>query len=258
MGKQVATSTEEEVLELERLVRFKGFYPLRCEQDEYEVLARDDERREAAFQREMVQTVSRWLEMGEAKLPAGCFCVSIPGNDDEWAIDAPLNESQRVLNCDRRVCGDDRIQVMGFGASNATPWRSPRECTEAQIKEALDTAAKDLDEDRPVIANIHVPPYGSNLDDAPAVDEDLRLVIKGGAPVFGPVGSHAVRGFLTDYQPCLGLHGHVHESRGTWKTGNCFALNPGSDYGSGALQAAVVTVDLKKKKVSGHQFIMAG
>ena len=50
-------------------------------------------------------------------------------------------------------------------------------------------------------------------------------------------------------EPLLGLHGHIHESRGAVRIGRTLAINPGSSYEEGALQGALVTLDTKKAKI---------
>ena len=40
----------------------------------------------------------------------------------------------------------------------------------------------------------------------------------------------------------IGLHGHIHESRGAQKIGRTLCVNPGSDYSSGVLRGAVVDI----------------
>ena len=67
------------------------------------------------------------------------------------------------------------------------------------------------------------------------------------------VGSTAVREFIEEVQPLLGLHGHVHEGRGTVKLGHTLCINPGSDYTSGMLNAAIV--EIAGNRVITHQFI---
>ena len=57
----------------------------------------------------------------------------------------------------------------------------------------------------------------------------------GGKPHMVPVGSPAIRRAIERYQPRLGLHGHIHESRGSQKLGKTICLNPGSEYGEGVL-----------------------
>jgi Icc-related predicted phosphoesterase len=53
----------------------------------------------------------------------------------------------------------------------------------------------------------------------------------------------------------LSLHGHIHESKGSARIGSTLALNPGSSYEEGILQAAVVTIDEKKRKVKNYQLV---
>jgi Icc-related predicted phosphoesterase len=103
------------------------------------------------------------------------------------------------------------------------------------------------------VVNVHVPPFGTQLDDAPMLDADLRVTQVMGQVKFAPVGSTAVRDFLLERQPLLGLHGHIHESAGIRRLGRTIAINPGSDYATGALHGALVT--LKDGKVAAHQLV---
>jgi len=64
-----------------------------------------------------------------------------------------------------------------------------------------------------------------------------------------PVGSTAVRDSINKHQPLLSLHGHIHESRRIKRMGRTLAINPGSVYGDGVLQGAVVELDVKKAKI---------
>ena len=43
-------------------------------------------------------------------------------------------------------------------------------------------------------------------------------------------GSTTVKDAIPKYQSMLGLHGHIHESKGTSKIGRTLCLNPGSEY----------------------------
>ena len=85
------------------------------------------------------------------------------------------------------------------------------------------------------------------------LDENLRVVQVLGQVKFAAVGSSAVRDVLTDVQPLIGLHGHIHESSGTRRIGRTLAINPGSDYGTGVLNGALVT--LQDDKVIAHQMV---
>jgi Icc-related predicted phosphoesterase len=64
-----------------------------------------------------------------------------------------------------------------------------------------------------------------------------------------------VRDAIQLFQPLLSLHGHIHESKGAARIGRTLALNPGSSYEEGILQAAVVTIDTKKRKVKNYQLV---
>jgi Icc-related predicted phosphoesterase len=95
------------------------------------------------------------------------------------------------------------------------------------------------------IFSLHCPPYGTGLDDAPELTEDMSLKHAGHAT--RPVGSTAVRQAIEDFQPALSLHGHIHEARGSSRLGRTLCINPGSSYEQGQLLGAVVELDGKKK-----------
>ncbi len=61
--------------------------------------------------------------------------------------------------------------------------------------------------------------------------------------VMQSVGSEAVRRVLERHQPMLGLHGHIHESRGAVRIGRTLSINPGSEYGDGVLRGALIDLD---------------
>jgi hypothetical protein len=93
-----------------------------------------------------------------------------------------------------------------------------------------------------------VPPYKSNLDEAPELDENLRPKMAGQA--LKPVGSTAVREVIETNQPLLSLHGHIHEGRGVSRIGKTLCINPGSMYEQGTLLGALVR--LGKHKIEDY------
>jgi Icc-related predicted phosphoesterase len=103
------------------------------------------------------------------------------------------------------------------------------------------------------IFNLHCPPYDSGIDDAPILDEDLRPRIGIQGLEMAPVGCKAVRNAIDKYQPLLGLHGHIHESKGAVKLGRTLCINPGSEYSEGVLRGVIVTV--KPGETPTHMFI---
>ena len=104
------------------------------------------------------------------------------------------------------------------------------------------------------IFNFHAPPYGSNLDNAPKLDADMNYVSGGQALI--PVGS--TRGPRGD----PGLSARPSRSTATSTrararsgSGRTLAVNPGSSYEDGVLQAAIVDLDEKKGTVKRYLLI---
>jgi hypothetical protein len=98
------------------------------------------------------------------------------------------------------------------------------------------------------IFNLHVPPFNSNLDEAAELDENLRPKYAGQSLI--PVGSKAVREVIEESKPLLGLHGHIHEGRGTARIGKTLCINPGSMYEQGTLLGALIK--LGKEKIDNY------
>jgi hypothetical protein len=143
--------------------------------------------------------------------------------------------------------------MVSMGWTNPTPWHTFREAEEPELAKRIETALAAAAEPERTIFNFHAPPYGSNLDNAPALNADLTYV--SGGQAIRPVGSTSVHESIERFQPVLSLHGHIHESKGAARIGKTLALNPGSSYEVGILQAAVVTIDEKKRKVKNYQLV---
>ncbi len=67
-------------------------------------------------------------------------------------------------------------------------------------------------------------------------------MIENSQPVYYGAGSQAVADAIERYQPTVGLHGHIHESRGMTRYGRTQAFNPGSEYGEGVLRGLIVAI----------------
>ncbi len=141
-----------------------------------------------------------------------------------------------------RVRLDDEHEMITTGYSNITPWRSPRELPEPELAERIRGMFEQVEDPQRLVAVLHPPPYGTELDQAPAIDEEFRVQTEGLGTKMASVGSTAVRDFILEAQPLLGLHGHVHESRGAQWLGRTLCINPGSEYTAGSLSCAVVTL----------------
>jgi Icc-related predicted phosphoesterase len=59
-----------------------------------------------------------------------------------------------------------------------------------------------------------------------------------------------LRAVIEKTQPVLGLHGHIHEGRGSSRIGKTLCINPGSMYEQGALLGALVK--LGKNKIESY------
>jgi Icc-related predicted phosphoesterase len=154
--------------------------------------------------------------------------------------------------------GEDPLDLEGYtmvslGWTNPTPWDTFRELPEDELGKRLDAITAKVTDPRRTIFNFHAPPHGSGIDEAPALDADMNYLAGGRA--MRPEGSTSVRAAIERVQPLLGLHGHIHESKGAVRIGQTLALNPGSSYEEGILQGALVTLDPKKNKVKSYVLV---
>lgn len=244
-GRDQKVKGEEAARDLERRIRFNGFYPLRCDPSEMGRLQEDPAYRDETFRRVMAEELERWLALAHERLGGSSVRIFVmPGNDDPWEFDEVLARApDPVENVEGRVVGFDGLQMLSSGWANPTPWDSPREKIEEELLETFEKLREELEPGVPAIFNLHVPPYDSTLDMAPELTEDLHVVRKGGEVSMVPVGSTAVREFIERHQPILALHGHIHESRGAARIGRALCVNPGSTYGEGVLDGAIIDID---------------
>jgi uncharacterized protein len=240
-GEPVSVPVEEEQrlrAEINRL----GFYGVRMEAREVDRLREDPAYVAERFRAEIVAQVRTWCDLAAERLPDEVRCIITPGNDDPFEVDAVLEDASRVECPERELCELGPVLLASLGDVTPTPWNTDREYSEAELKRRIGDMLDAVPADRRAIVNFHCPPYGSGLDVAPELDETLRPVLRGGRPSFIPVGSTAVRDAIKRYQPAVGLHGHIHESRAAQKIGGTLCLNPGSDYTADLLRGAVVDI----------------
>jgi uncharacterized protein len=219
-----------------------GFYPVRMEPDELAGLQADPAALDRLFRNEIVAQLQRWCDLAAERLDPDVRCIITPGNDDPLEADAVLVEHPRVECPEGELCDLGPVVMASLGVVPYTPWDTERETSEEDLGKQISGMLDQVPEGRSAILNIHCPPYASGLDDAPELDDTLKPVIRGGRPSIVPVGSHAVREAIQRYQPTVGLHGHIHESRAAQKIGQTLCVNPGSDYGSGVLRGAIVDI----------------
>jgi hypothetical protein len=250
-GETHRIETETELEHIETQIRNRGYYPTRVSPDELNALNEEDGSIDRRFTSEMISTLDRWLDMADSKLRGGEIpCIVNGGNDDTFDIDAVVEASPCVTFAEGKLVDVEGFSLVSMGYTNPTPWDTFREAPEEALAKRIDDVVTQVPDMGKAIFNFHAPPYGTGLDDAPALDENLRPMH--GGVVMKAVGSTAVRDAIVKHQPMLSVHGHIHESRGVKKMGRTLAMNPGSVYGDGVLQGAVIDLNLKKGKVDRY------
>ncbi|HID93898.1 MAG TPA: metallophosphoesterase [bacterium (Candidatus Stahlbacteria)] len=235
---------EKDLEEFAKKVRMISYIPYVTTPEEAAEIGNNEEKREKLFEQLECKVVKYWLTLIPDRVPDKCKIIISPGNDDKFSIDEVIRSDPRVIFGEEEVVKlDDEHEVLCCGWSNPTPFDSPRECSEDELLTKLEAVVAKVKNLETAVFCIHVPPYDSQLDMAPKVDENLNVVVAGGKPQMIPAGSRAVRRIIEKYQPLLGLHGHIHESPGFIKIGRTECLNPGSEYAEGVFKGYLVEID---------------
>ena len=243
-------TTDEEMKEMVKRVRSRGYYPYVTNPDELLDLQNKPELVHEIFRYEVLRVVQQWMDLADKKLDGTDLKVYCsPGNDDMDEVDEIIRSSRRVLLVEGLVTPlDAHHEMIASGWSNRTPWDTEREEDEDQLQVRYEAMISQLKDPRNAVFNVHVPPYKSGLDEAPELHKDLRPILAGQSLV--PVGSTALRKAIEATQPLLGLHGHIHEGRGATRIGKTLCINPGSMYEQGILLGAIVA--LGKNKIENY------
>lgn len=251
LGRMEVVSSEDEVKTYEKRIMNSGLYPYHTTPEKLKMLTADENKVQEIFNTLMIRRWKEWIEIAEKNLRGTDIrCFVAPGNDDHFIIDPIIDASDVVERIEGKVVEIDGHEMISSGWTNPTPWNTPRECGEEELSKKIEAMASQVKDVANSIFNLHAPPYNSKLDEAPILDENLTP-IKGGTAT-GPVGSKAVLQAIRKYQPLLGLHGHIHESKGAIKMGRTLCLNPGSMYSEGMLQGILIV--LEKYKVKSYLF----
>jgi Icc-related predicted phosphoesterase len=252
-GVHRSAASEEQLAALERDIADVGYYSFVTTAEEADRLSHDEAARHELLEQLMRERVQAWMHLATERLAdGGTPLFLIPGNDDEFAIDAVLDEPGFApVNADGKVLDlPGGLQLLASGWSNHTPWQTPREESEEALYARLDALARQVEDPRRAIFMIHVPPHDSGLDTAPLLDENLRPTVSAGDVLRGPVGSTAVRRIIEEHQPVLAVHGHIHESGGERRIGRTLCINPGSEANHGILRGWLVDVGRKGIELS--------
>lgn len=255
-GEERRFADEAELAEAEKLVQQAGLYPQRMDAEEFTRISGDEAALGEMFEAALVAGVERWMTLADERLAGSAVRAYVmPGNDDPWAVDAAIDGRERVVVCDDRLVEIAGHEMLSLGWANETPWHTDRELDEDSLYKRIKGLADQLENPRSSIFNIHVPPHNTGLDTAIELDRHLKPVMVGGQPLEVPVGSTAVRELIEEFEPALGLFGHIHESRAMVTLGPTVCINPGSNYGSGQIDGALVELHaegvMHKHLVSG-------
>ncbi len=238
-GESVTVPRSEE-MSLRAEINRLGFYSVVGDSTEVDRLQRDGHYRDSVFKAEIVAQVRGWCDLAAERLSGSVRCVITPGNDDPREIDAVLQQAPRIDSPEGRLFELGPVLLASCGDVTPTPWNTEREYGEEELYERLARILDGAPKHSHVVVNFHNPPFSSGLDFAAELGKDLTPVLRGGRPSIIPVGSKAVREAIKKYRPVVGLHGHIHESKGAQKISSTLCLNPGSDYASDILRGVIV------------------
>ncbi len=244
-GNELSLKNKAEVDGIVAKANDSGYYTQLMTKKEHEEIAADPKNVKAAFVKAMVDRVGEWVRLAEDRLAkTGVSCYISPGNDDIFDIDPVLSSSSYVANPEGRVVSIDADhEMITLGYTNHTPWNSPREVDEDELGKMIEGMAAKVKNMKSAIFNIHVPPINTIIDKAPMVDGNLKVVVKGNQVQMVSAGSSACRKAIETHQPLLGIHGHIHESKGIVKIGKTLCANPGSEYGEGILRGFLARLE---------------
>lgn len=237
-GERHTFTCTDELEVYEKKLADQGAYSMRCE-PEMAIRLRDD----LVFQDEMLkelrrERIARWVELADRTLSGSGKKVYInAGNDDPFYIDDVLRSSKTMYVPEGKVVEvDQHLTMASTGFCKRTPWNCPRDVEDDQLKAIVQRMMQNVSDPSKCIFNFHCPPYGTSLDHAVKLDEEKNPQMTGFGAEEISVGSPAIRKAIEDYQPCVTLHGHIHEVHGYVRIGRSICFNPGSEYEKGLLR----------------------
>jgi len=249
LGSPLEVDSQEELANLKKTIEMVGYYWVHLTIDQFRALKADQKAQDELFNRLMVERLKGWMELADERLAGSRFQVYVaPGNDDHFEVDGVLSSSSTIVNANDRVVMVGEHEMATFAWTNPTPWDTPREKPDEELEPMLEALVSQVKDKSKAIFNFHAPPYGYALDLAPKLTADLVQA----ADDRIHVGSKAVTRMIEKYQPLLGLHGHIHESRGAQKIKRTTIVNPGSEYSEGILRGVVLI--LQKGKLKDYVF----
>lgn len=136
--------------------------------------------------------------------------LAVSGNCDYPEVDICLESTG--INLHARASVHQEVCFVGLGGSLITPFHTPKEFTENEIRGFLKNGFSRIPQGLPVVLVSHQPPINTACDRITSGEH---------------VGSHAVREFIEIYRPSVCICGHIHESRNIDKINDTWIINPG-------------------------------
>lgn len=135
--------------------------------------------------------------------------LAVHGNCDQTGAAELLIQRNMNLHGTFRTIGE--VQFLGIGGCNKTPFHTPQEYSEEQMKQILKSVPESPGTRFRILIS-HSPPFKTKVD-------RMLLGIH--------VGSKAIREYIETSQPDIVLCGHIHEARGIDQIGRTLIINPG-------------------------------
>lgn len=240
-GSTIKVRSGAEVERLKKTLRNAGFYTISTDEAELGKLAEEDADR--IIKENTLSVLKDWMDLATERLKEqGTPCIMMPGNDDPLYIDEVVNAAGHVQNGDGKVLEFLGYEVLSLAAAIQSPFNYPRDVSEEELGQKIETLAAQVKDMSKCIFNIHIPPYDTDCDIGVVYKEDLTPVIDSGELAMDHCGSTALRAAIEKYQPLLCLSGHIHESRGASNIGRTLCINPGSDYDQGTLKGVIINL----------------
>ncbi len=238
------TVKKDQLQDTQKALLDAGQYSFVTGPKELEEIQADKEKEGRVFNEVMASVLKSWIELAKERLKGtNVKCYISPGNDDKFGIDSLLVDSEHLVSPENKVVQlEGGFEMITLGYANPTPWKSPREVSEEKLGQMIESLASQVRKMETAVFNLHVPPINTELDRAPGVSQNFEYVKEGLGIRFIHAGSSAVRESIERHAPMLGLHGHIHESKGFVRLGRTLCLNPGSEYADGVLRGALVNM----------------
>ena len=133
-----------------------------------------------------------------------------PGNLDQKDVDDYLTSLDINIHGNGYIFDD--VGIFGVGGSNITPFKTPNEYGEEEIRLFLEAGYQKVSQCKVKIMVPHMPPLNTKVD---KVSSGMH------------VGSQSVREFIEKYEPDICICGHIHEAADDDQIDNTSIFNAG-------------------------------